>query len=107
MILHRIISVMPSIASLKLFKYDKSLRLIKHILRSGNFLLEVNILLLKICGFRPTFIAGIGLFCIKPTVTLREVVQTLKKKLLHLSSIVHWMNKQEKCQIFWQSLTEK
>ena len=37
MILHRIISVMPSIASLKLFKYDKGLKLIKHILRWGDF----------------------------------------------------------------------
>ena len=44
MILHRIISAMPSIASLKLFNYDKSLGLIKHRVRSGDFLLEVNIL---------------------------------------------------------------
>ena len=85
MILHRIISVMPSIASLKLFKYDKSLRLIKHILRSGDFLLEVNILFAEeyeIWGFRATFIVGIRLFCIKLTVTLWEVVQTLKKKVV-------------------------
>ena len=98
MILHRIISVMPSIASLKLFKYDKSLRLIKHILRSGDFLLEVNILFAEeyeIWGFRATFIVGIRLFCIKLTVTLWEVVQTLKKKscCIYLQLCIGWTNR--------------
>ena len=58
MILHRIISVMPSIASLKLFKYDKSLKLIKHILRWGDFLSEINTFLAlfsKECGVQEMY----------------------------------------------------
>ena len=50
--------------------------------------------MLKIWGFRPTFIAGIGLFCIKPTVTLREVVQTLKKNCcIYLQLCIGWTNR--------------
>ena len=86
MILHRIISAMPSIASLKLFNYDKSLRLIKHRVRSGDFLLEVNILSAEEYEMGGHRIGGKRV--LHKTDTVRgEAGQTLKKRSCCIKNI--------------------